>query len=150
MPPRRELPAKEAQLRRKFIGAKGLCVYCGDASTANDHFHSIIAKDGMPSGYCGDDWNIVPACTTCNSSKGNKHWLVFMFSTTKRSPAGRGISGLQKRILTLEQFQRAGAKYVQQWTPGKYKKQLKMLKTSLQKITASHAVKLAAIIKKTR
>ncbi len=150
MPIRRELPAKEAHLRQKIIGNKGLCVYCGEAATAKDHFHSIIAKDGMPSGYCDDDWNIVPACTTCNSSKGNKHWLVFMFSTTKRSPSGRGIPDIQKRILTLEAFQRAGAKHVQQWTPMKHKKQLKTLKAGLQRITAGHAANLASLVKKTR
>jgi 5-methylcytosine-specific restriction endonuclease McrA len=44
----------------------GRCAYCGDSANTRDHV--------VPLNRGGSDWidNIVPACRSCNSSKGNR------------------------------------------------------------------------------
>jgi len=49
------------------IRAEGPCVYCGGEATEVDHIRSLALHDGWehPS-------NLVPACRTCNASKGDR------------------------------------------------------------------------------
>lgn len=60
-----------------------LCVYCGE-NRANswDHIRPLIV-DKRPSGYIHEISNLIPACSSCNSSKGNKSVDDF-FKTSKR------------------------------------------------------------------
>lgn len=146
MPARRVLPKQEAAARARIIKGEHRCVYCGDDAGTRDHFRPIIAPGGMPSGYCDDDWNIVPACQTCNSSKGNRHWLVFMQAKTPKSPAGRGVPRLAGRIATLRAFETAGNGKVQTWAARRHMLKLRTLKRDILGMTSMHAARLEQMV----
>jgi hypothetical protein len=100
---------KEAKLIRQLLACKpGRCVYCNGTATSMDHFRPVLDAKGFPTGYGSDPWNLVPACSTCNSSKGNKHWLLFMHSKTPQSPASRNVKNLHGRIHALKRFEAVG------------------------------------------
>jgi hypothetical protein len=42
-----------------------------------DHLNALI-KDKKPTGYFTEPGNLVPSCTSCNSSKRNKKWEEFL------------------------------------------------------------------------
>jgi hypothetical protein len=58
----------------------GLCIFCGSADTAEnrgivpDHLIPVIRFGELILG------NTVPACQTCNDSRGEKDWLPFLRS----------------------------------------------------------------------
>ena len=53
------------------------CVYCGALATSWDHlFPLVIAKE--PTGHGHVVGNLVPACGSCNTQKGNRPWLEFV------------------------------------------------------------------------
>jgi hypothetical protein len=50
------------------------CAYCLAArATTEDHFEPLVRK-GRPTGAMNDASNMVPCCSTCNSSKGGKRF----------------------------------------------------------------------------
>ena len=51
----------------------GKCVYCLGRATTTDHFRPLV-EHSNPTGYISDVNNLVPCCSTCNSSKGKKKW----------------------------------------------------------------------------
>ncbi|MFF1597715.1 HNH endonuclease [Streptomyces mirabilis] len=55
-------PYSRTQIMARWSG----CAYCDEPATALDHV-TPIAKGGADA-----EWNLVPACTSCNSSKGAK------------------------------------------------------------------------------
>ena len=60
-----------------------ICVYCGkDKANSWDHIRPLIV-DKRPSGFIHEISNLIPACSSCNSSKGNKSVDDF-FRTSKR------------------------------------------------------------------
>ena len=65
------------------------CVYCGMPAEGWDHVHPA-AKGGTHQMR-----NLVPCCTSCNHSKGNKTWERFLGS--------KGL-GTEKRVTTLKQY----------------------------------------------
>jgi len=146
MPTRRTLPDAEIAARHKILKNDSICVYCGDEAGTMDHFRPVIETNGMPSGYCDDDWNIVPACLSCNSSKGNRHWLTFMLSSTPKSPTTRNIPYLARKITKLRKFEHAGKQLVQTWDVKKYRKKLEAMKTSLKGMASVHADRLRALL----
>jgi len=146
MPAKRALPNVEIAMRRKIVKNEDVCVYCGDDAGTMDHFRPVIEKGGMPSGFCDDQWNIVPACLTCNSSKGNKHWLAFMLSTTPKSPTTRKVPCLSRKIARLKNFEAAGKPFVQRWDVKKHRKELKVLKSSLKGMASVHAERLRGLM----
>lgn len=79
------------------------CVYCGDRSTQWDHLRPLVVKR-KPTGYISEIANLVPSCGTCNSSKGNKDWRLWMQSGAKLSPASRGINNVEDRVRKLERY----------------------------------------------
>ena len=79
------------------------CVYCGDRSTDFDHLIPLV-RGRRPSGFLTEARNLVPACGTCNQSKGGSDWRKWMLGTAKNSPAARGIPDIPQRIETLERF----------------------------------------------
>jgi hypothetical protein len=100
---------KEAKHIKQLLACKpGRCVYCNARATSMDHFRPILDGKGFPTGYGSDPWNLVPACSTCNSSKGNKHWMLFMYSRTPQSPASRNVKNLHGRVKALKRFEAAG------------------------------------------
>lgn len=62
------------QSRRQTVSAyKGLiCSYCGDEAESIDHIVPVAEGGG------NDPLNLVPACQSCNSSKGTKSLLEFL------------------------------------------------------------------------
>lgn len=55
------------------------CVYCGAPAATWDHFNNTV-RQGRFSGYGHRVFNLVPACRSCNESKGSKPWLEFIQS----------------------------------------------------------------------
>ncbi len=80
------------------------CVYCGDKATEWDHFHPLI-RNKEPSGYISEIHNLVPCCSKCNQSKGNKQWKLWMKDNAKLSPKTRNIPDLDARIKILENYE---------------------------------------------
>ena len=110
--PPREVPTRDdiVALNRVWKFRHGECVYCGDPATTSDHFRSLMRPhDGMPSGATNDLWNRVPACTTCNASKGTRPWREFMSCTRGKAPRARGVADWRRRMQHLEAFEREGA-----------------------------------------
>lgn len=82
-----------------------VCAYCGDRHTEWDHLRPIV-KDREPTGYITEISNLVPSCSKCNQSKGNKPWHDWINSNAKLSPKTRGIADLQKRIKHLKDYEK--------------------------------------------
>ena len=80
------------------------CAYCGDPHTEWDHLRPLVLGK-QPTGYISEIHNLVPACGKCNQSKGNKDWREWMFGPAKRSPATRGVAGLEIRPERLSAFE---------------------------------------------
>ena len=100
-----------AALNRIFRFKHGECVYCGDPASTSDHFRPLVrAQDGMPSGAGNDMWNRVPACSTCNASKGTRPWRDFMACTTGKAPRARGVRDCNARAQKLAAYEREGDK----------------------------------------
>ena len=114
-------------MRLSILKREDACVYCGDGPRCTrDHFRPVIGQTGLPTGYCNDQWNIVPACPTCNASKGNRPWLVFMSTPSPTSPLGRGVLDVPTRIAALQRFELLGRP--QLWPAQRYHAELRALK----------------------
>lgn len=83
---------------------KVVCAYCGDTATEWDHLRPLV-EARRPTGFIHEIHNLVPACGKCNQSKGNKPWRSWMLGSARLSPATRGISDLDKRIVVLERYE---------------------------------------------
>jgi len=64
-----------------------VCAYCGEARNTWDHFRPLVSGSS-PEGYIDEVDNLLPACSTCNSQKGNSEWQTFM-EHEKISPLAR-------------------------------------------------------------
>jgi hypothetical protein len=88
------------------IDAKDVrCSYCGDPATEWDHLRPIVV-DQRPSGYITEICNLVPSCGKCNQSKSGRPWRVWIKSKAPCSPASRGVTDLQRRIESLEAYEK--------------------------------------------
>jgi hypothetical protein len=87
------------------------CVYCGQPATQLDHFRSLtekgnLSQKGRPTGYITDIFNLVPCCSTCNSSKANANWRDWMNGSADKSPKRLlSASEFAVRIALLDQFE---------------------------------------------
>lgn len=72
----------------------GTCAYCGAISTTWDHFMPLVSGSA-PTGYIDELDNLVPACSSCNSVKGNNTWSAFMHNEAL-SPLTKSIRNLRK------------------------------------------------------
>lgn len=88
-----------------MVNGNIVCSYCGGESTQWDHLNAIVRKK-QPTGYITEIANLVPACGTCNQSKGAKNWKEWMFGNAAKSPSGRGIPNIQERAEKLVEFER--------------------------------------------
>ncbi len=68
---------------------KQSCVYCSEKATEWDHLNPMI-RDKKPTGYFSEIWNLVPACGTCNQSKGARDWADWIGSDAPKSPKVQG------------------------------------------------------------
>lgn len=58
---------------------EGQCAYCLGESTGKDHLKPLV-RDGLPTGYITSIKNLVPCCSSCNSSKGAKEFSDWYLS----------------------------------------------------------------------
>lgn len=79
------------------------CVYCGARATDWDHLQPLV-RGRRPTGYFHEIENWVPACGTCNQSKGGQDWRVWMFGSARNSPRSRGIENLEARAEVIENY----------------------------------------------
>ena len=79
------------------------CCYCGDKATEWEHFRPLIVKK-KPTGYITEIHNLVPSCSKCNQSKGNKNWCEWIISEAKLSPKKRNVKDLEEKINRLKDF----------------------------------------------
>lgn len=80
------------------------CAYCESTASESDHLRPLVLNK-KPTGYISEIHNLVPACSKCNQSKGNKPWHTWIVSSAKLSPKTRGISDLDKRIEKLRTYE---------------------------------------------
>ena len=73
------------------------CIYCDKPAETWDHLVGLV-KDGRYSGYGHRIRNLVPCCKSCNSSKGNKDWEIWL-----RSQAHR-FEGVEDRITRIRRY----------------------------------------------
>lgn len=91
--PRQTMPKKEWETIKCSFGEK--CAYCGQGATKENR--GIVADHVIPATEFGEfvKGNIVPACQTCNDSRGNRCWREFI--NTKQG------NDLSERIEKIEQ-----------------------------------------------
>ncbi|MGW8462865.1 HNH endonuclease [Pseudomonas sp. CLCA07] len=67
----------------------GRCAYCGEVPTAENR--GVVADHLIPVTAFGElvVGNTVPACQTCNDSRGNKDWRTFIKSRHPHDGASR-------------------------------------------------------------
>lgn len=92
--PRQTMPTNEWQDIKSSFGDK--CSYCGEGPTKENR--GIVADHVVPATDFGEfvKGNVIPACQTCNDSRGNKCWKEFI--NKKWSP------DLSARIEKIEQY----------------------------------------------
>ncbi len=93
------------------------CVYCGDAAETWDHLHALV-EDKQFSGYGHTLGNLVPACKSCNSRKGNKQWKEWLQSVD--APDER-INALKKHALDHQAFSLSESE-MRSLVPGPFKR----------------------------
>lgn len=59
------------------------CAYCGGEFSSWDHINPLVL-DKAPTGYLNEINNLLPCCSSCNSSKGNRNWEIWMNSKKGR------------------------------------------------------------------
>ena len=84
------------------------CAYCGAAMTEWDHLRPLVA-DQKPTGFISEIRNLVPSCSKCNQSKGNKYWKDWITSSARLSPKTRKVPDLDDKISRLEAYEKWGA-----------------------------------------
>jgi hypothetical protein len=105
-----------------------------------DHLRPVIDKQGLPSGYLSDMWNQVPACSTCNCSKGNSSWEEFMARTTGKAPLARGVHPTTHawRVGRLRTFVRAGEEFLKRWHVQQYTEAIMDIRRRLETCLRAH------------
>lgn len=82
------------------------CAYCGGKCTEWDHLNPLISEK-QPTGFITEIHNLVPSCSTCNSSKGNKDWVEWLTNTnTEYVNNIRKKDGFKKRLEKLKEYER--------------------------------------------
>jgi hypothetical protein len=91
--PRQTMPKKEWEEIKFSFDNK--CSYCGEGPTIENR--GIVADHVVPATHFGEfvKGNVIPACQTCNDSRGNKCWKEYI--NTKQ------LHGFQARIGIIEQ-----------------------------------------------
>lgn len=99
-------------LKKKLLNCNSLCEYCEtkEAST-KDHYMALV-KNELPTQYCNDIWNIIPCCTTCNSSKGGKSFFEWRESGMQQRKKKTKSKNPFKHM-DIEKANRIQAKFVE-------------------------------------
>lgn len=82
------------------------CVYCGVPAADADHLRPLV-RHRRPTGFLNDYRNRVPACGTCNTSKGGQDWRTWMRGPAAQGLRARGFSDkqIEARVSVLERFE---------------------------------------------
>ena len=134
------VPPRKGKGRAKPKAKRRACVYCGSPATTMDHLRPVIDKQGLPSGYLSDIWNRVPACPTCNCSKGNSTWEEFMSRTTGKAPLARGVHPTTHawRVGRLRTFAKAGEDFLKRWHAQHYTEAIQRIRARLEASLKAH------------
>ena len=82
-----EMSRKEKEEYFKKYGLNiNKCAYCGGKANTIDHIYAVVNDKGF-SGYTNDISNLIPACSSCNSSKGKLNWDEWIKSGRKKAIA---------------------------------------------------------------
>ena len=99
-----------AEYQRWIADIEG-CVYCGGDANTWDHPHPLVV-DGMPSGIVPSQFELLPCCSRCNSSKGKTHWRTYMDRLVTRS---RQAHDHGARMQYLERYDAWRSQHEQRW-----------------------------------
>lgn len=83
------------------------CAYCLSKATSVDHFFPLVANK-LPTGYITEISNLVPCCSSCNSSKGGKYWRDWYLSTDtldRLISLGFSAEEYMQRLKILESYE---------------------------------------------
>src|SRR5258706_6986700 len=82
--PRQTMPKEQWERIKTEFG--GLCVFCGGTATKENR--GIVPDHLVPVTRFGElvVGNTVPACQTCNDSRGEKDWRLFIRTAYPRDP----------------------------------------------------------------
>lgn len=105
--PDEEFTATEAQLKYSLLNLDGKCEYCEiHRASTEDHLFPLV-KNRFPTDACNDEWNMVPSCGSCNSSKGNLSLEEWIGKSTPSNPFHRMDDETRERCLTkLKEYQK--------------------------------------------
>ena len=77
---------EDKELKEQLLNLNGFCEYCEKYSaTTHDHYRSLV-RDSHPTYYCNDEWNMIPCCKDCNSSKGSNDIFTWMSGQSVKNP----------------------------------------------------------------
>lgn len=74
-----------------------VCVYCSGNADTLDHLVGVV-RNGIPSGFGDTQFNLVPCCSLCNTSKGQRDFKAWMIGRFGQS------EDVALRIAKLEAF----------------------------------------------
>ena len=98
-----KLDSKTKEYYKKYGIDPERCVYCGDKTTSLDHIYSTV-KEKLFTGYTNELKNLLPACSSCNSSKGNDDWEEWIYSDRPVAQYAREDEKFQQRKKLIENY----------------------------------------------
>lgn len=85
----------------------GQCAYCLGEGTGKDHLKPLV-RNGMPTGYITSIKNLVPCCSSCNSSKGAKEfreWYLNDKNVKRLKSKGLDDEKIQERYNIITKYE---------------------------------------------
>lgn len=107
LPVSEELRSEKANRLSKAHG----CVYCGALATTEDHLEPLVTG-GLPSGLVATVLDMVPCCSWCNSSKGQRHWSIHMERLVEKKRQARDHKDRVKWLVSYDAWRNSHA---QRW-----------------------------------
>lgn len=87
---------------------EGQCAYCLGEGNSKDHLKPLV-KNGMPTGYITEISNLVPCCSSCNSSKGAKsfkEWYLSDKNIARLKRKGLSLSDIEERFRVISEYEK--------------------------------------------
>ena len=86
---------------------EGQCAYCLGEGNSKDHLKPLVRK-GMPTGYITNIANLVPCCSSCNSSKGAKEfkeWYISPENVSRLKKKGMDDQTIKERYKIISDYE---------------------------------------------
>ena len=107
-------PTEEAEVRKiyteiedkyniKILGAdrsENRCAYCGREAASTDHINALV-NNKTSSGAITEIYNLLPCCSSCNSSKGKKTFWVYLCARAPFQVAVSAINAVLSIVIPL-------------------------------------------------